>query len=497
MSYAVTGMPAARWWAMSQPPGQAAVDPMAPGAPRLLGAFWAGVALLALLAAAGFLATTPVLVAVGMLIAAVAVLPCHLWCQGRVCGPPLFGMYSLLFVPGFAMPLWSSHPSVAPYSEAEQVRAGLSVLSFLVVSTLAWLPWARRQPRLRSEYRVFDSPLVNGAALALMAVGCAFAVLARWDKVPDLDVYYNTVRSLCSGLGMLGTFLAGTRIGRGQMGGVVKLLAYLLLGALFLTAVSSMVLMNAMGYLMTFALGKWLARGRLPVVLLVTAGLALSFLHLGKADMRQKHWGKHWTALSPLQYPAYFREWAGYSAADLEARLSGIPRPHKHTTLMERAGNIHMLMRVQRYSPERVDFLGGRTYAIIPELLVPRFINPEKPRTHEGTYILCVYYGLQSRKATQDTTIGFDLISEAYANFGYPGILAMALVVGTLLGWLTRMTAARPGPSVWLCFALMAVVGLSLSAASAGVCVTSLLQGAAALVLVAACLSSPYRPTTD
>jgi hypothetical protein len=462
-----------------------------------VGLFWTGVAILVLLAADGFTNNTPVVVLVGGLIAFLSVFPIYLWCYGRVHGPPLFPMYTLLFIPAFAMPLWTGHPSVAPYEEYEQLRAGFSVSAFLAVATLPWLAWARRRPQPRPDYRVFDGPFIDPIALLLMGVGLAFAVVARWDKLPDLDVYYNAVRSLCNGLGMLGTFLAGYRIGRRQMGGALAALAYLLLAALFITAVSSMLLINAMGQLMTFGLGSWLARGRLPLVLLVSMAAALSFLHLGKADMRQRHWGKRWTALAPLQYPAYFREWAGYSAADLQARLSGTPRTGKHTTLMQRAGNIHMLMRVQRYSPEKLPYLGGRTYTIIPELLVPRFIYPEKPRTHEGTYMLCIYYGLQSRKATKDTTIGFDLISEAYANFGYAGILAMAAGVGLVLGWLTYVTAARPGLSVWLCFSLLVVVGLNLSAASAGVCLTSLFQGTMVLLLVVACFSSPARPATD
>src|SRR5206468_2846385 len=83
---------------------------------------------------------------------------------------------------------------------------------------------------------------------------------------------------------------------------------------------------------------------------------------------------------------------------------------------------MQLLLFVQAASPDDVPFMDGETYAILPTLLVPRILMPNKPASHEGTYLLNIHYGIQTRDDTAKTTIGFGLLNEAFANFGYIGI---------------------------------------------------------------------------
>jgi hypothetical protein len=81
-------------------------------------------------------------------------------------------------------------------------------------------------------------------------------------------------------------------------------------------------------------------------------------------------------------------------------------------------------------------------------VLVPRFIDANKPASQVGMDLLNVRYGLLTVEGASVTAIGWGLIPEAYANFGYPGVLGMGLVVGLLCGGLTWWSANREVVSV-------------------------------------------------
>jgi hypothetical protein len=128
-------------------------------------------------------------------------------------------------------------------------------------------------------------------------------------------------------------------------------------------------------------------------------------------------------------------------------------------------------------------------------MLVPRILYPNKPRAHDGTYMLSIYYGLQDQKATATTTIAFSLVSEAFANFGYLGVAGLAIGIGALLGLATRLSAYDTGLSVRLCFALICLQCLYLSADSASIFVSTFSQSLFILAIGAALLSTLLAPT--
>ena len=85
---------------------------------------------------------------------------------------------------------------------------------------------------------------------------------------------------------------------------------------------------------------------------------------------------------------------------------------------------------------------------------------PDKPASHEGTSLLNIHYGLQRREDTRTTTIGWGIFNEAYGNFGYAGLIGLALIVGATLGAYARWTRDVPELSVRF---LIAVVVLALA----------------------------------
>ena len=94
--------------------------------------------------------------------------------------------------------------------------------------------------------------------------------------------------------------------------------------------------------------------------------------------------------------------------------------------------------------PARQPYLYGETYGYVLPQLIPRFLWPDKPRSHIATFQLSIYYGLQDEDATNNTTIAFGMLAEAYANFGMIGTGMLGLFWGTILKKLQVLSFHSP-----------------------------------------------------
>jgi hypothetical protein len=192
-------------------------------------------------------------------------------------------------------------------------------------------------------------------------------------------------------------------------------------------------------------------------------------------------------------YPAFFCDWFELSAKQIFFRPTpAIATPSAAATaddgdgpqsFLERASLMHLFLRVQRMSPGQVPFLRGETYGIIPGLLIPRMLDEQKARSHLGTYLLAIHYGLQRPEDTLSTTIGFGLINEAEANFGVPGCLVLGLFLGTFYGLAARWSSSYPLLSLRAFFTILVLTVAFENEFTAGVFVTAIFQGACALLL--------------
>jgi hypothetical protein len=137
-------------------------------------------------------------------------------------------------------------------------------------------------------------------------------------------------------------------------------------------------------------------------------------------------------------------------------------------------------------TPDEVSFMDGETYAVIPILLVPRILYPNKPASHEGTYLLNIHYGFQTREATATTTIGWGLLNESYANFGYVGVGLLAVILGAYYAVVSRWAQRAPVLSFRSLFAIVVASYAFQTEIAAGVYVSALFQSICALLVVAA-----------
>jgi hypothetical protein len=468
--------------------------------PNLYRLYWVGVAALAGYALVQGIGTPPLLVVLGVVVGTFALFPAYLWCAGRVDGLPIFPMFAMTHAWTFGIPLFMQNRAVARYSLGDQAVAALTVILYLGVATVAWLVTIGKRPEVRPSYWGFAPRGNNWAFLSGLGVSLTTFVAIRTGTLSEMlssegaENLMSLFQSVAMSLLVLCTTVLSYRAGQRELGWF-EIVAFIGLFVMTLLMMAIGMVLNTALAAVLVALGVFtISRGRVPVVALGTAFAIFSILHVGKWPMREKYLAHSYRALQLEDIPLRYVEWIGYGIEGLPGTIAGEKYSRKrHQTLVERGSLLQMLLLVQTKSPEYKAFLGGSTYTIIPGLLVPRFIDPKKKRAHEGTYMLGIYYGLQDHKATLGTTIAFGPLAEAYANFSYPGVVGLAVLLGALYGWGTHLSMNSPITSLRGLFALLLLSSTIAVEYSAGVFVTTLFQGSVVLLGLALVAMQPQR----
>jgi hypothetical protein len=447
------------------------------GPAGLLGAFNIVAALIALFLAYRLAADPSLTVLAAGLVAAGSLVPVYLWCAGHVGGVPLFPLFSLTYLWTYAYPLASGNPEVESFESALTLSAGLTVAAALLVGAFAWYIVLNCPYRLPARIREMQHgkgdwlliAMIFGAALLTAMVN------AHMHGIFSEGIF-GIVRSSLLGLSAVGMFALAYRLGRGELERRKQISFVTCFVAFLIAQMATLLLVSGLAAVALFAVGYAVGAGRIPWKWLVPFLAVFALLHVGKGEMREHYWYPP-QAIQPWQYPAFFAEWLDHGVHKLVN-----PDPSEPAaSLYERVGLVHLLLRVLDEAPERTPYLMGETYAVIPELLVPRLFNPDKPSSHEGTTILNVHYGLQTREDTLTTTIGWGLLNEAVANFGPAGSVLFGLVTGVLFGWITRVTSGASLLSLRMLVAITFMAFAIQSEFTAGVYVTALFQSLVAL----------------
>lgn len=412
-----------------------------------------------------------------LLIAFGALLPAYLWCSGRVPGVPLLPLFALTFLWTYAYPLVSSHPIIALYSDEAGFAAGAAVAMFLLLCTGAWFLVTTKPHQLPARIRA----MVPGkgdylfSMLILLAGLLTMSVVGQWFELES--GLFSILRAALFGLSSVGIFALAYRWGKGELRGAkvgVFLAALVLYG---FAQMSTLFLVSGVVAAILALVGFATGRRVVPWIWIFAFTLVFATLHAGKGDMREHYWYPMPEPVQPWDYPVFFARWVDAGVSTMAS-----PAPEELAQpLYERVGLAHLLLKILDESPDRVPYLNGRTYAIVPQLLIPRAFSPDKIPAHEGTTILSVHYGLQSRDDTRTTTIGWGLLNEAAANFGVPGIIGLAIALGAGYGWVTRFAAEAPILSLRMLVAITFMVFAVQTEFTAGVYVSALFQSLVSL----------------
>ncbi|NBU73561.1 MAG: hypothetical protein EBS53_19320, partial [Bacteroidetes bacterium] len=242
----------------------------------------------------------------------------------------------------------------------------------------------------------------------------------------------------------LALFAFSFQLGQGKLSTAMKFFLVAVVGAQILADSISFILAGTLVKLGILFAGYTLGRQKIPWKSALAALITLTVLHAGKADMRLTYWkeGQGTAQFGVLDYPRILVEWVN---AGLKTLQTGRNKEQlEQSEASERAAMIPVFLRVLSITPGKVPFLEGQTYMTIPSLLVPRVLNEKKGVAHIGNWILAYVYGYLQIEELSQTSIGFDLMIEAYANYGIPGILGLAVILGLFFGWMGNLSHGVP-----------------------------------------------------
>jgi hypothetical protein len=365
----------------------------------------------------------------GLVMFALSVLPSLLWARSGGSRFPVFETILILCANAYAMPVLNAREQLAGYTPEVITRACFAVILYQLSAILTY-GLVRGLP---GRHQFWRESLISGQIEKLIVYGLILSTTYIWMStftswVPrELE---SILRAVFYGVGILCTFISAQRWGRGELTQAEKtvLICTLIPQLVFMSV--GLVLIGAISLIGIGLLGYVAGGKRIPWLVIGATFAILALLHTGKTQMRTKYWDLQYPAPTVTQLPAYFAEWIDYG---LQPTSGGKTVSQK---MLERTSLMHILCLIVDCTPERQDYLYGRSYTHVLPQLIPRWFWAGKPRSHVATYELGIYYGLQDEEATNTTTIAFGLLTEAYANFGLLG----AILLGSFWGfWLKKL----------------------------------------------------------
>jgi hypothetical protein len=415
-------------------------------------------------------------------IALPATLPLLLWLRAGALAIPILPVISGLFFVYYAIPLLRGQSTA--YGSDELIQAGTAVAAFLVAASMASWPFQRRSDgrfSLFNQSQIADLQLAPIVFVGLCA-GIVFHLAVVADSLAWLGSSFGLLRSVVLTLASISCYLLGHTRALGLLAGPAWAFAFGGLLLLILLALSNLFLVGGLMYCLAAFLGYVITAKRIPWLGLGTAFAMLAVLHAGKFELRNTYWANgvsEGREISVGQIPSVMVDWF---AAGVDALWSG----GAESDVLERASLLHMLVLVQRATPDYIPYLEGETYALLPSMLVPRFVDPEKTVSQAGLNLLSIRYGLQTLESVARTTIGWGLVSEAYANFGYSAVIMVGALFGAICGALMRLSVGAPANSLPMFITIAATLVLLNVEADFAYLLTSLVQTLAAILIVAA-----------
>ncbi|WP_438482686.1 hypothetical protein [Oleiharenicola lentus] len=364
----------------------------------------------------------------GLVIITLSVLPALFWAKTGGSRFPVFEPVMLLCANAYGMPMLNASEQLAEYASEVISLAGWTVIAYQTVGIVVYQT-TRGIPKRTPFWR---DAIITSQLEKLVVYGMFLSTIYLWMDTFLPGTIPRELNSACRavfyGISILCTFVSTQRWGRGEMKPQEKTILIINLVPQLLFMSVGLVLIGAISTIGIGLLGYLSGSKRVPWVVIIFIFTIIAILHTGKTKMRAIHWDQKIPGPSSVtELPAFYTQWFEYGM-----QPSGENKTASRK-LLERSSLMHILCLVATYTPDRQDYLYGKTYAYVPPQLVPRLLWPDKPRSHIATYELAKYYGLQSEEDTEATTIAFGLLAEAYANFGIIGAILLGATWGFML----------------------------------------------------------------
>lgn len=401
-----------------------------------------GTGLLLLLADSELLRADTGTAAAGLLLFVLTVLPGWLWLMRGMPHLPLWEAYAGAHLAYYWLPAGRDSSEMLDQAPEIRVTCLLAVSLFLLAGWLVqvmMLHWSRQRRRVAwawGSMAVGDERQISWAWWALW--GCAlysgatyYGLVLRIVPQPLMPHAAAIVRIG----GTLGVFFLGLRMGRegfrrghqvAFVGGLAAYCTFETLGGLMGTSV--IMCGNA---IFAYVLG---AR-RLPFATMAAGLAVITFFNMGKHEWR----AQYMDTFDSLSVTERLGDWVKFSWQAVEKRLAGT-RDEQAKTALERTDLTSILVRVVADTPREVPYWEGRTYSEGLQVLVPRFINPNRPELHAVMREIGITYGFHiNAEMSQGTNISIGPVAEAWLNRNWQALglagacYGLLFTIGTLV----------------------------------------------------------------
>jgi hypothetical protein len=382
-------------------------------------------------------------------IAVLCSLPMFQWYREGMNWIPLGEIYVLMHLIYYVFPCLCGRQDWLVYPETQRILVLLAVGLFLITFLVTYRVFFRSSDSalLRSTFLRREANW--GTMWALFSLWLTWSFLSQSNLLPNLGQSINVFRSLITAAGSVSVIFLFYQLGQKRLfpnqglfmvgGFVLGMAANFASG--FLNGATE--LLGAA--LLAFTLG----RKQVPVRTLAFSIVMLAVLHLGKGDYRNAYWseGANYSE-QRIGMVAGYETW--FKAAWHNFQQGNDPGTQKNA-ILERTSLVHILGQVMDDTPNRLPFLMGQTYGMIPELMVPRVFWAGKPRGTLPSETLGIYYGVQTVEGADFTGISIGPLAEAWANFGWIGVVAAGAFCGMLFGLPAMLTRTlQPNQVGWL-----------------------------------------------
>lgn len=447
--------------------------------------------LVAGLLAAVFLLTAkqedPGVVAAGVILTIASIYPLYFWLLGWSHGLPLWPVFVASNGILAALPMIQDSENLAVYTPGEIIAGGFTFVGFFALGTVIWLSLTARQRKPPTSVVMIAREHSERYLFGFIVAGLLFYLNQLGGIIPLPGNTMQIARGITGSLSTLGIFVLAFYDGQGLLKRPQSIWLAALATMISLAAAAGLIIATAIVPVAMLLMGYALGSGKVPWKSLGIVLLVAAILHPGKFAMRDLYWGPDRPAFRLTVLPQFYLDWFGHGMEHF-AGITGLGTPvakeDEVSSLFERSGNLHMLLLVQKKSPDEVPFLNGLTYEPIPRLLIPRFLDDEKGISHAGNVLLTVNYGVQTLEQTRTTSIGWGLVPEAYANFGYVGVAGLAVVLAMFYSWITNISMGVPMTSLRFVLGLLIMAAATMSD-TMGIFVTSQFQGIVGVSLAA------------
>lgn len=383
-------------------------------------------------------------------------------------GLPVVPMLAVQTLVAYGLPILMRNVTITTFSESDLTKAGFEVFLYCCAIAVGWklgMQLIGTSSPTCYALRGFDEKNMAKVARLGISLVVAAAAVEFFRRLGVLDFVFamlprgsnSIINVLLSAVNACGFFLSAMLVGKGLLGPTAQLLFWSLLAFQCFVTASSFLLSSTMTMIFSVLIGLFWGGGRMPWRFLTIVLLLFSFLNLGKFTMRERYWvladgSQNIPDFSLAEMPVYYAEWIDASVSAINAEsanqrniLVGQERQREGQSMADRINNLqNLLFVIDAMGPGQIKPLGGATYSLIPPLLVPRILWPDKPRTHEGQILLNVHFGRQDLQSTVKTFIAWGLLPEAYGNFGpIAGALIVGASIGFLFAWLEKLVARK------------------------------------------------------